>query len=340
MRPVRAGGEAGRDRDPMLVDELIKTLPTGTEEAVKRTKERLNQQIREALRQETGLRFRRAIEEDGLFGNTRTLETTNIHVRIEPGYPASLRRREPEAEQRLPALLAPWCGALEKLKEGSEQTRQILKALQSEFTGFNGYDDACTSVDLSRRLAIHMLGIAGKFDFVKWILDVNDDVLGLYTVPGDRLDARVDLYWGVIGLVSGMLAVSIEDLTAVILAHELAHAYTHLGSDIDGHCWSTHGFTRSSRAVLEGLAQYYTCRVCERLAGVAPGARRAYATLLPRQPEIYQTHTAWIKENRPEEVRLAMLQARRAGPVSLGDFGALLATARDSLRRGAAAEAD
>lgn len=120
-----------------------------------------------------------------------------------------------------------------------------------------------------------MPSIEGKFDFVKWIPDVNDDFLGLYTAPLDGQDARVAVYWGAFGLVAGMLAISVEDLTAVVLAHELAHAYTHLGSDIDGHCWSTSGFTRSARAVIEGLAQYYTYRVCDRLGGVVPGARRS-----------------------------------------------------------------
>jgi hypothetical protein len=211
----------------------------------------------------------------------------------------------------------------------------MIEALDRELDRFEDYENVYLSLEPMRQFADEMLAVAAKFDFVKWILDVHDDVLGLYTVPGDRQDARIDLYWGVIGLVSGMLAVSIEDLTAVVLAHELAHAYTHLGSDIDGHCWSTNGFTRSARAVIEGLAQYYTYRVCERLTGVAPGAKRAYATLLPRQPDEYRTHTPWVKENRPEEVRLAMLQARRAGPVSLDDFTALLDGARGSLRSAA-----
>ena len=31
----------------------------------------------------------------------------------------------------------------------------------------------------------------------------------------------------------------VEALTYVVLAHELAHAYTHLGRDIDGNAWDT-----------------------------------------------------------------------------------------------------
>jgi len=92
--------------------------------------------------------------------------------------------------------------------------------------------------------------------------------------------------------------------------------------------------------VIEGLAQYYTHRVCERLTGAAPGARRAYTTLLPHQPWAYRVHETWIEQNRPEEVRLAMLQARRRGPISLDGFNELLAGAREILQHGAAADAD
>ncbi len=42
----------------MLLNELLKTIPPDTEERVNRARERFNQNIREALRQETGLRFR------------------------------------------------------------------------------------------------------------------------------------------------------------------------------------------------------------------------------------------------------------------------------------------
>ena len=39
----------------------------------------------------------------------------------------------------------------------------------------------------------------------------------------------------VIGLVSEWLGCAVEDLAIVVLTHELAHAYTQLGADIEGH---------------------------------------------------------------------------------------------------------
>ena len=42
----------------MLLERLLNSIPTDTKERVNRTRERFNPNIRDAIRQETGLRFR------------------------------------------------------------------------------------------------------------------------------------------------------------------------------------------------------------------------------------------------------------------------------------------
>src|SRR5438045_984553 len=78
--------------------------------------------------------------------------------------------------------------------------------------------------------------------------------------------------WGVIGLVSDWVGSSVEDLTIVVLTHELAHAYTQLGADIDGRRWPAAAFRRADLPLTEGLAQYYTQAVLERLKDRFDGA--------------------------------------------------------------------
>jgi hypothetical protein len=39
----------------------------------------------------------------------------------------------------------------------------------------------------------------------------------------------------------------VEDLAAVVLAHELAHGCTHLGRDIDGRRWDVKAFRDSEQ---------------------------------------------------------------------------------------------
>ena len=49
----------------------------------------------------------------------------------------------------------------------------------------------------------------------------------------------------------------VEDLTMVVPVHELAHAYTQLGADIEGRRWAVNAFARADIELKEGLAQYY-----------------------------------------------------------------------------------
>ena len=58
----------------------------------------------------------------------------------------------------------------------------------------------------------------------------------------NELDCSIQLYWGIIWLISSQIGVDIEDLAVVVLAHELAHAYTHIGLDIDGRNWGTESY--------------------------------------------------------------------------------------------------
>jgi hypothetical protein len=185
-----------------------------------------------------------------------------------------------------------------------------------------------------RELAARLLDEAAKTDLVCWMLEADEDVLGVYEYG--RIDgfpeSSIELFWPVIGLCAGWLGTPVEDLTVVVLTHELAHAYTHLGRDIDGLRWASDAFGESDRALKEGLAQYYTARVCDRLTAQLPGCRAAYGMLLPRQPRAYGAQIPWLVNCTPEEVRYAMLAVRREARASLEDFELRLEGARRAMR--------
>jgi hypothetical protein len=188
-------------------------------------------------------------------------------------------------------------------------------------------------------LAEDLLKEVQKFNLARWILEVDQDVLGLYRYQAsnnlfeDPTAAHIELYWAVIGLVAKVEAVSVEAMTLVVFAHELAHAYTHLGSDIDGKRWATKDFAPSDHPLKEGLAQYYTALVCDRLATQEANAPTAYRELLKDQPAAYHTQEPWLQHFTSEEVRLAVIEARRNGPGKLAEFSASLTNARTRLRR-------
>ena len=174
------------------------------------------------------------------------------------------------------------------------------------------------------------------------VLSVREDFLGVYEYEARGLfederavnRAKIKLYWGVIGIVSEWMGCGVEDLTIVVLAHELAHAYTQLGADIEGRRWPASAFARAETEVKEGLAQYYTDRVLNRLYKRYPGALEAYETMLPRQPPAYRTHEEWVQTSTPEAVRRAMLELRRWNEGELSEFNRRLADAHEQLEPG------
>jgi hypothetical protein len=130
-----------------------------------------------------------------------------------------------------------------------------------------------------------------------------------------------------------MLGASTEALTGVVLIHELAHGYTHMGADIDNDRWTSWHFADSDHALKEGLAQYYTHILCQRLDDRLPGLENAYEELLKRQPSAYHSHLPWLEDFKQEEVRLALIAIRRQGKaVRLQHFNDELIRARRSLR--------
>lgn len=322
----------------MLLDQLLSMIPSDTEELVRRTRDRFNPNIREAVRQETGLRFRPRSRA----GDLAPAEAINVPVRLVAGLPVSLKKRDIEEKWRTAALLAPWRRTLEQLRDSSTTTADRVLVLMRDMESAEAQKRLKGCAELAEWLLQKVQG----FDLAKWILEIKEDVLGVYRCdlsgksPEDKLECHIELYWGVIGLVAQILGVSPEALTIVVLAHELGHAYTHRASDHDGRTWESVAFGKSELALIEGLAQYYAARTCERLIVSAPAAKGAYEELLKHQPEAYTKHIPWLKRHRPEEVRFALLVARREGETKLDRFETVLKDARWQLRGTEAAAAE
>ncbi len=315
----------------MLLEDLVKAIPADTSQRVSRTRDRFNQSVREAIRQETGLRFR----PKSRAGDLQSTELISIPVRLVAGLPVALLRRDIEAERRMAALLAPWRRTLEQLVESSTATRVGVLPILAQSSIVEIPDSHLAKV---AQFAEFLLKQVQAFDFAAWLLEVNEDVLGAYHyevnsfLPPERLQSHIELYWGVIGLMAQVLGVTTESLTVVVLAHELAHAYSHRAADIDGRIWDATLFSKCGSALKEGLAQYYTATVCDRLAASIPEAKCAYSELLKHQPKDYRRHLPWIKKHKPEEVRFALVVARREGFMQAEDFDSVLDAARIRLR--------
>jgi hypothetical protein len=107
-----------------------------------------------------------------------------------------------------------------------------------------------------------------------------------------------------------------------VAAHELAHAYTHLGRDIDGERWTTESFAATNLAIAEGLAQFYAKVICKKLETRFPAASEAYERLLKLQSGPYLVHEDWTEggEAAGEVVRISMITCRSTNTTKLGLF--------------------
>lgn len=325
---------------------LIERVPEDAMERVDKARLRWNQPVREVLRQETGLRLNRP-DAGRAAGAQQTLQdAVGVPVRVEPGLPEALRSVELDDVIALRVLLGRWRGTLEALQKSAAGAQRLVTELAREGHAQRLLQGREVHLKHTEDLAGALLRELDQADPLAKILEVNADVLGVYTydLPKQPVllgadvptGVRIELYWAVIGLVAELLGRSVESLTVVVLAHELTHAYTHLACDIDGHRWASPSFGKSEHALVEGLAQYYTARVCERLQETFPDALETYGLLLDKQPKAYRTHEPWVKDSRPEEIRFAMIETRRRGIGRLKEFETALADLRGRLREGQA----
>ncbi len=319
---------------PILLKELVRRIPVETETLVSRTRTRYNAMIRRILRTESGLRL-----SSGGTSDDEDRDGHSVKIRVVPGLPAELEHVAFDDDKWLAILLAPWKSTLSSLHLGLEEIdKELLPSLLVRPDQRTRFPNLEESVMITNRFVETLLKDAVAFDLVKEIHSIEDDILGRYSYrvtpfTGDVTEATIDLYWGVIGLVARALGVSIEGLTVKVLAHELAHAYTHLGADIGGDRWDAGLFAKADRRLKEGLAQYYTTRVVERMRSQIPEAEIAYKKLLPIQPEAYRTHVSWVEGGRsPEEIRFAMISLRRQRKSTLSEFSEALETAEKGLR--------
>ncbi len=156
------------------------------------------------------------------------------------------------------------------------------------------------------------------------------DVFGSYNIK----TKEVKLYWLTIGLYAISKGYPIELVTLVILSHELAHGYSHIGYDIDGANWNDNDFMNTDLAVVEGIAEYYSREFCKSLD------RRdlfdVYEELLREAPIEYTKYTEWIPNKASileqalnekkigEKLRSAIRKVRLESGLSFEDFSSLI----------------
>lgn len=156
------------------------------------------------------------------------------------------------------------------------------------------------------------------------------DLLGAYFIR----ERRIELYWIPIWLCARLSGWSIEDLSLVVLIHEMAHLYTHVGKDADGDRWEDNAMISASQFVVEGIAQFYTELICEKIEKSSPAQPlTVFKQLSPGQPPAYREHQTWAvgHRKRVEVVRTAFVDARSRRIGARKAFAARVAKAETDL---------
>jgi hypothetical protein len=274
--------------DPRLRDHL----PPDAQESVERASERWRQKVRNRLEAETRLKL-----------------TDAVPVKVKDGMPIPFAKLIQEFDD--PDLW--WLTArrelftvthegLAELSNAASIPRPLLRTA--------GMDDSLQEpIERISGVIRGLLESKKAEEFYQKLREIDHDILGAYFFN----QPEVQLYWMVIAFFAARLKVRLEDLTIVVLAHELAHAFTHLGGDADGSPWETDSFADANLRIVEGLAQFYTERVVVSLANEQPGAQVAFDALLSMQSLPYTIFKEWTHPSEPrrnEIVRTAMINTR------------------------------
>lgn len=174
--------------------------------------------------------------------------------------------------------------------------------------------DRATLTDY-QKLMKKLLAEISKIRIKEKMQEINEDIFGAY-FPIDR---RIEIYWIAIAIFSESINVPIEEFTKIILTHEFAHGFTHVGLDLDRNRWDTEKFCNAEDNLIEGLAQYYTATITKEMRDRLShpeivDAYYAYEKLLEYQPSAYHAHKVWLKHEGKvlgEAIRFAILEARR-----------------------------
>ena len=306
------------------VIDLIKPLiPHDAEERVTRAFRQWNQIIRDHIRSETALRL---ADGDG---------RNSVNVRIVEGFPVGFAKLIDN--YRDPML---W-----RLIVGQPKLGGIIEGLTFLLEDWNQFEDWPRLPQIARngepalRRTLEISASLQQATLTQQVRDeikaIREDILGAYHFSLGR-NSWVEIYWMPIAMVAAMLDVRIEDLTVVVLAHELTHGYTHIGRDIDGLQWSDAAFRECELDIVEGLAQFYTEIITEKVATRSPGPKLAFERLLELQSDPYHAHQQWGNSGdrqRGESVRFTMVVARSQEPMTHDDWLALLHETRQSLKK-------
>lgn len=272
-----------------------------------------NKPIRDILRSESGFRLTRSNEEGSSV-------SVSVSVTIIDGLPIPFH----EALKAFSGL--EWLLAAGPMLNATKNGLDFLAINQDNVSltleRINLKDKALSADELSRCIGLLKI-LQQTLDKVpaidNFVKEIHRDIFGAFFLIGKE---RIEIYWVAIAIFSLYKGIDPEALTIVVLAHELAHAYTIIGRDIDGGIWDRDAIFHTDLDITEGIAQHYTEVVCERIYDRYPKALEAFLLLREVQSKPYTGYTEWYPDDvqTGEALRASILTCRTERITKITDF--------------------
>jgi hypothetical protein len=296
-------------RDQGIEKMLVGLLGKEVEERVERTVTEMNSRIRQRIRDSTGLKL------------TYENRTENIPVKIIPDLPEPFVR----ALRELDESLLTW---LFKNSEDLVLTLRTLRNIADRYTTIENAlrpdPPAASTHQILNAIELieQLINWKKRFNWPSMLMPEGESSDELPPWTGREpfgsyypREGVITIQWVAIGMfvaLNDKFPYSVEDLTSVVLAHELVHAYTHRGFDTDGLQWETEHFFRCNIYIIEGLAQFYTKIVAKKLVASKPTIANAFEAMMPFMSNWYTDFVNWVPSHphQSEIVRLAMIETR------------------------------
>lgn len=190
------------------------------------------------------------------------------------------------------------------------------------------YNEAESHLRLSMEYAHYRLK---EFDILKLTQSIfpflepqNKDVFGCYFLK----DNHIEIYVFPIKLFCILHGLDDNAFFVIVLAHELAHGYNHIGLDKDNHFWLS--FDKTADNVAEGLAQYYTSKFIDNYLHKDFKLKEVFEKLLYYQPGPYNIFKTW--DLSLEQMYGAFIDARRNNVTAYNSFEAIMTKSKERIK--------
>ena len=295
------------------IEKLVLSINKDLKDEVIISYKKNNIKIRKALSEKIGFSLHYKSVEQGVFFESN--ERVSIPIKVEDSVPTKFLEILEDCDDDLLELLLKYNSMVTALNELKFQLEK-----HDSFSKFHG--NKCSPKEIQSSI-LHLRKLIQAVDssgIIEKLKRLGPDILGAYYF----YERRVELYWLSIGMYSLIYNTPIDDLTIVVLTHELAHGYSHVGFDIDGKDWDTHAFSKADLKIVEGIAQFYTEMICydffERVS-------KTFNNLLEKQEIHYCDYKNWFEtheENKYEKMRSIIRKVRKHKIIDYGHFNEIL----------------